>query len=71
MLFKRKPKKQVTTPTTTANPRQRLKNLERAQIRVRSRLANPGLAEFHRPELERKLASIGEEIEELKEIVHD
>jgi hypothetical protein len=59
------------TPTVEVlrpvSPLRRLKNLEHARERVVLRLANPRLATQHRPELERKLASIGEEIEQLRE----
>ena len=66
-MFKRK--RQAEPEKPTANPRKRLGNLERTRLRVTLQLANPGLAANHRPQLERKLASICQEIEELKEVV--
>lgn len=69
MLFKRKPKNPTPTPAKDTSPRRRLANLERAHLRVTLQLANPNLGAEHRPKLERKLASISEEIEQLKELV--
>lgn len=68
MLFKRKLKKPTPSPKDVS-PRRRLANLERAHLRVTLQLANSGLAANHRPNLERKLASIAEEIGQLKELV--
>jgi hypothetical protein len=70
MIFKRKPP--ATVPTMRVgdfNPRRRLSNLQRARVRVSNQLANPHLQPEHRPDIERKLDSIDEEIEQLKVVV--
>ena len=67
-MFKRKPKKPMPT-TTHADPLKRLNNLEKARMRVRMQLENPSLEPTHRPRIEMKLASMSQEIEDLKEIV--
>ena len=52
----------AVTPEPEVNPTRRLKNLEKAHLRVSLKLANPRLAPNHRSELERKLGSISAEI---------
>ncbi len=53
------------TPEASFNPR-RLSNLRRARLRVAQQLDNPNLSPVHRPQIERRLASITEEIESLE-----
>ena len=65
-MFKRK-RQTPEAQTPTVNPWKRLGNLERARLKVELQLANPNLAANHRPNLERKLTSISDEIESLKE----
>jgi hypothetical protein len=48
------------------DPFRRLKNLEKAQTRVRLQLSNPNLLDIHRPEVLRRLSSIADEIAQLR-----
>ena len=70
MIFKRKsaekPQPSIMTGETTA--RRRLSNLQRASTRISNQLENPRLSPEDRPRIERKLASIRQEIEDLKEL---
>jgi len=72
MFFKRKSPPsmpQVKTATEEPSSRRRLSNLQRASARIANQLENPRLTGDDRPRVERKLASIRDEIAELQEIV--
>jgi len=66
-MLKLRRRESVSETTEPAfDPVRRLRNLERAANRVRLQLANPNLAEIHRPEVLRRLSSISDEIGQLR-----
>jgi hypothetical protein len=63
-MFKVRRREPVSAPAF--DPFRRLKNLEKARTRVILQLANPLLAEMHRPQILAKLSSLQDEIAQLR-----
>lgn len=71
-IFQLRHSRTLTPPTpepSKRDPRKRLRNLERKRLSVIEQLANPNLGGPERPGVERRLASITNEITELREVV--
>lgn len=67
-LLRRRQHSEPPKPQTT-DPARRLRSLRKKRFDVIEQLANPNLDEDHRPRIVAKLASIEDEIAQLKELV--